>query len=519
METQQALNAQQKYLKIFSLFVLTAILLFPSNTTAQQLDWRYEYDTGEPTVPGHFWIDADGNGYFNTVKTNPNYPGQFDRSHSLLILNKDGKYNGSVYIKECGRGGHLLPFPNDKYILSGVNCTPDLEWDKQQSYLLNYNGKIIKEGKGFEGNYFSRQVSDNGFTYFSKPTGHFGHTFLSIGYVDEDFKISNDSIPLKPLKRAGLGMVFNYIDPVQLQNKSWILPFNYGKVKTGISVDHGSVFCVKDERILWQYPETTSDYRLKKVAGKNNTVTLYMERNSNASQKLFVQLGGDGNVIKSVSFQPKRWRFKELQVDEEHIIILTANEILWYDWEGDLVGTYDLTQNNISGSKMRLLPDGSIVVAGRNNNNCVYIKLSMEELDLPVPEEVVVNLAPEEVEVETVAEEEEAETEENAEEDILEVSYADASLESEYVFSASVFPNPTSLRINFELSGISDPSNSFLLEVFDGSGRRMLQDEFESNFYVLDVFDLIAGTYIYRISEKGTNGKKIISGRFIKVTN
>ena len=516
MKTQQALNPQQNYLKIFSLFVLTAVLLLPTTTTAQHLDWRYEYDTGERTIPGYFWIDEDGNGYFNTLKTNPKHPSQFDRSHSFLILNKDGKYNGSVYIKECGRGGLLVPFPNDRYLLSGVDCTPDLKLE-YQSYLLDYNGKIIKEGRGFAGNHFAREATEEGYTYFSKPTQNFGHSFLSIGLVDKNFKISSDSIPLQPLKKEGLGMVFNYIDPVQLENNNWILPFNYGKVGRGITVDHGSVFCVKGEKILWQYPDTISSYKLEAIAGNKNTVTLCMRKEVNAIPKLFVQLDANGKVIQSVSFRIKRWRLKELQVDEEHIIILTSNEIFWYDWKGQLVGEYNLSQNNISGRDMRLLSDGSIVVAGTNNNNSVFIKLSLEESHLPMQEEVVENSRPEEVPVETVVEEE---TEaENAEEDLLEVSYADASLESEYVFSASVFPNPTSLRINFELSGISDPSNSFLLEVFDGSGRQMLQDEFDSNFYVLDVFDLIAGTYIYRISEKGTNGKKIISGRFIKVTD
>ena len=93
----------------------------------------------------------------------------------------------------------------------------------------------------------------------------------------------------------------------------------------------------------------------------------------------------------------------------------------------------------------------------------------------------------------------------------LEIQYAEASLASQEVFSASVFPNPTSLRINFELSGIENSPEAFLLEVFDLAGKNVFQDQFNSNFYELNVSSFIAGPYVYRITGTTEDNKEFIT--------
>ena len=490
---------------IFRLPFLSIFIFLAFSSFAQSLEWRYEYDTGESTRPAYFWIDADGNGYFNVYQQKPGSPSTFDRSHSLLILNEDGLYNGSVYIQNCKRGGLMLPFGNDQYVVSGTRCSADYE-SPRRTFLLSYEGNILKEDKAFKGNYFARTPSEYGATFFSKPTKNFSHTFLSIGTVNKAFEMSFDSIPLKPIEKDGVGMVFNYIDPVQLENKNWILPFNYGKLGNGISIDHGSVFCVQDKKIAWQYPDTLSDYSLKHIASYENTVTVYMRKRKNVIPKLFVQLDQDGKVIQELIFQPKNRKVLDMAVDKNHIILLYSNLVSWFDWSGQLVKEFDLGAVKISALEMAQTEEGALIISGRHYGKATFVKINTNSLAIPdeLKDETSDTLSQKELELEREIRG-------------LEIQYAEASLASQEVFSASVFPNPTSLRINFELSGIEDKPSDFLLEVFDLSGKSVFKDQFNSNFYELNVSSFIAGSYVYRITSSAEDSKEFITGKFIKV--
>lgn len=481
---------KQLLLPFKQIIIVVFLFQLSSICEAQQLIWRYEYDTGKTNMPGHFWIDESGNGYFNIGKENPASKNTFPLHHSLLILNGNGEYNGSVFIKQCKRGGNLLPYNDDKYIMSGQNCE-GYSLSERRSYLFNHDGTLAQEGRSFDGSYFAQTPTKRGYTYFSKPSRRFSHTYLSIGYIDEDFNISNDSIPLGPLKKEGLGMVFNFIAPVQLENESWIMPFNYGKVRTGISVDHGSVFCVKDEQILWQYPKSLSNYRLTNIDSENNNVTLLMRGTNNFKGRSFVKLNSEGKVLEIASFLPKVTSIKDMKVYNDEILILGSTILTWYDWNGELIREFDLSKEKISGRRMQVLEDGSVVVVGMHHGKTVILKVSIHETN---DKEI---------------------NDESLETDYSIIS-AQANFENEKAMSVSVFPNPSSIRINFEIKSQKE-NQKYRIDLFDRSGRLIFSDNFESTHYEIALHDFVEGTYFYRIFSQSEEKPEIINGQFVKI--
>ena len=480
------------YSKILSSFIFFLIVYSSSNSLdAQELLWRYEQQSDVKVVSGYFWIDDQGKGYYNSTKEDPKNPGQYSYHHSLLMLDGDGHYDGSIFLQQCKSGAIVLPI-GDKYAMSKVDCNRTDSY-KPRSYLINKVGEIEKSGEAFPGNYFSQMPLSDGILYFSKPTNKFSFSNLNLGHLSYDFELSYDSISLQPLKRDNLGMAFNYIDPVLLDDGKIIMPFNYGKVGSCVSIDKGSVFCVDDKKISWQYE---SEYVLKYIDGINDKVALYLRSYRRRAPNQIVLLNDEGDVLSTTVLLHSRLKAIDMQVSESHILLLTKNAIHWCNWDGDVIKSFDLQEHNISARKMQLLDNGELIITGTYDYNMAIIKLSSI-------------LATDTVESK----------EEEEEEEVMhrEISQFDTKLETENIISVSVFPNPTSLNLFFEIED-TDPDNAdYQISIFDAKGSQMLNTTFTSNRYNINVSGYIPGSYFYRIIKRGEAQNVLLSGRFIKI--
>ena len=481
-------------------FPLIIIVLFSQGANAQNILWEYEVNAPVKNIPADYWFDEEGNGYFNIRKQNPVHKNQYDQSLFLLKLNKDGLYRGSTFVNNCTSSALLLPFGEGQLMSSGYNCDSDTSKNVVDSRIFDYVGNVLAKGQGFKGNYFASIQTENGFTFFSKPTRNFSYTYLSMGYIDDDFNISHDTINLKQIEKTGLGIVNAYNDPIQMSDKSWVVPMNYGKVEGGgIGVDHGVVLGIKDANLQWSYPDTLSAYKLKHLSSNENKAAILMRKSRNYDPKLLVILDEKGNEVNHFYFRPG-FSVQDLLLTKEHIILLASHKIVLYDHQGNLVSEFNFNDRNYSRPKnMKLDREGNLYFVANKYGSSVIVKMGFETLSsADEPDEIALSL------------------------DILSkgqqtISSAHFNKVSEQTLSVSVFPNPASVYINFVLKEQPSLLGSYTIQIFDATGKPMHQDTFKGNRYELFLDKYISGTYMYRIFNNSGDPSEIVSGSFIKI--
>lgn len=89
---------------------------------------------------------------------------------------------------------------------------------------------------------------------------------------------------------------------------------------------------------------------------------------------------------------------------------------------------------------------------------------------------------------------------------VLPVNISDVEL-----VQATVFPNPTSGKLNFRLG--EELNLLYELTICRLDGKLMMKHNFQTSEFTTDVSMLTSGEYIYRITG---NGKKVYSGIFVK---
>jgi len=470
-------------------------------STAQEVEWRYEYKPETRTRPHGFWVDDDGNGYFNIAHhySNKEHRGLL---HSFLLLNKDGQYNGSVYVQNCDRAQGLVPFTNDRYVLPNVDCNLHDEIREKKTYLLDYNGNIIREAFSFDGKPFMAVHTVRGWTFFSRFHKPKEYTKFSIANVDEQLNFRSYDVSMAPLKKEGLALSFRG-RALEFEKNSWVLSFNYfepgytrHRRAVAGTLKHGAICYVRGKQIAWEYPKELHPGILSYTAKYNDKIGLCFSHKS-TNRMRFVKLDVDGQELESVLFRPFEKSFtKGFLFTDEHIILIKKTGILyWFDWEGNKVKELDLNEPDFHLSHMKAQSNGHIFIAGSNNQNSVIFKVSpfkdSQETTIDKP---IVSQA----------------------EHTSDIKYAEANLESELVFSASVFPNPAALRINFEISDEDFESNVYELSVFDLSGKELVRDRFEGQHFELAVQSFPKGSYIYRINKANESKFAVLSGKFIK---
>lgn len=474
--------------------------LFYQIATAQNIAWEYIVDAPVRNIPADYWFDEEGNGYFNIRKQNPIHKNQFDQSLYLLQLDKDGKFKGSTYVNNCTSSALLLPFGEDQLLSSGYNCDSDTSRNVVDSRVFDCVGNVLAKGRGFKGNYFASIQTDKGYTFFSKPTKQFSYTYISMGHINHDFEIRHDTISLQQVEREGLGIVNAYVSPMQMEDKSWVVPMNYGEV-TGsqIAVDHGAVFGIKDAKLQWSYPDTLSAYKLKYISAHEDKVALYMRKSRNYDPRLIVLLDQEGNELHHFYFRPG-FSARDLLLTEEHIILLSSHKMVYYDHQGNFVSEFDFNQKNYSRPRnMKVDREGNIYFVATKYGQSAIVKIGMNKPSIDESSEDKT------ISLDTVKE---------ATERIASVHFNKVS---EQTLSVSVFPNPASVYINFVLKENRNSRGPFIIQIFDATGKPMHEDTFEGNRYELFLDRFISGTYIYKIIDTSDGNTEFVSGSFIKL--
>lgn len=485
------------------IIIFLLVNLISANCFSQTIEWVYEVKAKEKTVPQFFWVDENGNGYYNIRQQNPNNPGDANYGSFLLMLDSDGQYKRTTKINDCEKSIKLLPFGKNKLISSGHNNSKD--YSIKDTRLFNYKGNTLKISEGaFPGNYFASIPTESGFTFFSKPTKGWSYTYISIGKVNNKLNTTYDSISLKELTKKNLSITNSFRDPALTPNGTWVVPMQYGKIDkedNSISLDHGIVLGIKESKILWQYPQNLLNRSIESISVFEDKIGVLMS--SNGGYNLLVLLDQIGKELDKFKIRCKNSIIRDLILTEKQIIILGINNISWFDRAGNLIAELDLKkQGFMNANRMQLLNDGSIIFSARRSENAAIIKINLGNRKLKEPE-------PEkEIEKELV--------DDNDNEADAKISYGSIDNQIDNtIISATVYPNPTSSFINFEFDTEIEDTRSFLIQVFNSSGQLIITESLNQNGQPINVQSLPAGTYAYRIT---TNEKrKLITGQFIKM--
>ena len=493
------------------IYLFCSFLIMPVTAISQKLIWEYEVETPYRNTPRHFWVDQEGNGYYNMNREDPKKPSSNYTHYFLLSLDAQGKFQGANHVNECASPTDLLPFGNDHFVSSGNNCINKRQYNRDTK-VLNKNGDVIKTGKAFPGTYHAKIKGENGYTFFSDKNGFKDFETMTIGHIDWDFNFSAKTISLESLKIDSLGIVNNFRDPAKLSNGTWVAPFNYGKMRNEyqVSIQHGMAVGIVGNKIAWTYPSTINSYVLEQLSAYENRLAIIMK--SKKEGHLFVLLDQNGNILLEKSINIRT--IKDVILDKTKLIILTKHSIDIFDLGGHKLSSSQEYQEDklVLQHSMALLEDGDLIITGIRDNNSVFRRVSFkkEEIEDKVDDWAVnnqTNQEPESDEVQIV----ETETEEEE----IEIESAVIEEVAEETISVSVYPNPASLFINFDIAG--NGSSEFLIQIIDVSGKVIFSDQFSDTRYELLLSDFPSGTYFYRIADKNKPDSKILSGKFVRV--
>ncbi len=480
-----------KFLFIFFMLQLCATLSY-----AQSILWQYKLAVDEGNIPSSFWLDEAGTGYFNIKKENPNLRGQYDQNLCLLMLDKDGNFKGSTYIKNCKQNALMSPFGDNRLLSSGYNCDPDSGSISLDSWVFDYAGNLILKGNGFNEKYVSQVKTPIGYTFFCQPNDEFKFSQLYITTIDTFFNITQTAVSLEAISRPNLGVVNNYKDPFLMRDGILAVPLNYGKVDgMGISIDHGTAIGIKGDQIIWQYPDTLSNYNLEQFAATADQICIYMRKPQNYEKKLYVLLDQNGQEIKHF-FADQNFDVIDMLLTEKHIIIINRFSIIWIDFDGKMVSKIDFPNQNLGHpSTIQLDKQGNVYLAA-SDGTTIITKVGFEEA--------------EDVKIDPGT---------KSKQEPLAISYAKFDSISEQTLSVSVFPNPASIFINFVLQEDFQPKANFLIQIFSNAGNLIEEKSISENRYELDLSSYTSGIYFYKIISKNESAQEFISGQFVKIGN
>ena len=468
--------------------------------SGQHIAWEYNVVDNVGTFSSYFWTDEYGDGFYNIKKINPDRPGDMSYGAYLLILDSNGKLKGKTYIKDCSAQASFLPYGKNRLLTSGNRCLSN--GYENSSTVFNYKGKVIRKGEGFEGHYFSRIWSNGKFYFFSKPLDHYSFSFVSIGTIDKRLKSSAHHLSLKQFEKEGMGITNHHKDPVQLKNETWIIPMALGE-KTlpnanKIKPSHGLVMCTKDSTILWHYPKEITKQALEQVAAYENMIGVLFDRSH------FVWLDEAGRQLKTLSLKTTNFYAKDMIINRDEIIILGNKNITWFDHNGKLKTVFDFKSNGIhQARRMREVEDGGIILTAKKDESVVILKIFSEKESIDTN-----NDQSSEDDGNVVNEGSRFENE---------IGNTTIETVAEEILSVSVFPNPATVAINFEIENETDLKGPYFIEIFDQKGKVIHTNRFSEKFYTIDLIDVFPGTYVYRISSVDSQKNTIVTGQFVKL--
>lgn len=366
-----------KLLKLY-LSIFLGVLIAPNICFSQYVEWMYQFDAEVEMVPQFFWVDKEGHGYYNIAPINPVKSADRKFERFLLMLDEDGQYKGTTYIRHGNRNIQVLPFGENRMIASGYEHFTNDGYNGKHSRVYDYKGNLLKTGAAIPGLTFSRVWTKDHFTFFTEPGRRYDYSSFSIGQIDQDLAIHYDTVAIESLARKDLFLGASD-DPVHMPNGNWIIPMDYGPVEDeGMthSPQNALVLGVKDNEIIWTYPDTLSRHSLDRMSSYKDKIGVLI----GWSAPLFVLLDQNGEELKHFRFITHTGLIKDMVLHEDFFALLSDEKLIWYDLSGNVLAELLLSDYNLNrGLKMRLLPDGAILFTGTNQEHPVIVKVRLED--------------------------------------------------------------------------------------------------------------------------------------------
>lgn len=481
--------------KLLCTLFLIVLVSLPTSF-AQTIEWEYELQDELQTTVRNFWIDDDGNGYYNISLTLVQNQSAAVKESFLLKLDPHGRYDGSVYVNQCQSRAPLYPFGKRRFITSGSNCTGDDRPRRQlkvDTRVFNHRGKLIQTGDRFPGFTRGAVFHNEEITFFNKPNNDWGYSFLSIGKVSQDVEISYDSISLEPLRNDEYGIMLAGREPVAVNNDTWIVPYAYGMIEGGrykerLAIKHGLLMAVKDQEIQWTFPNQLDHRQVHGLCVHNDRIGVIRSASWVKRPKEFSMLDANGTVLKTAQFPA--YSVRDMDMTDDFFVVLEAKKLSWYNFDGELQTEFILEDYGLSKPwRMQMLKDGSVVFCARKGENAVIVKLRNDQNET-ILEEMAEPRA---------------------------VAYSSIEEVSSETISIAVYPNPASIDITFEVDQEVDITAGFFLQIFTTSGQLIHEAQFNAQRHEVYVDELPAGTYFYRIAYQKDQERQLIQGKFVKV--
>lgn len=500
-----------KHLSIINLAIILSCNLLIGQ------EWEYLGPTEFRNGTGSSWIDEYGNSYFNIYHTKLSEKGaEGIVSTHLLILDKNGKFNGIVKAKDCENRAPIFPFSNGNFLIIGRNCNKKGN-EKPDARVLNKKGQVLEQGEGFTFLNSLPIQTKNGFTIFGKNSLRSADPTIEIRNINWDFTSSAKLLSLKKYKVPEKIVNFDYFHlPVQGIDNRWLVPATQGVPGEGNGVKPiwNFVFLTDGKKALRKFPKKRQDLMLEGLRPYQDGYALMMySRNEGYLKKEIFLLDKNARLKKSINIELQGKPDNFLIINDRIIItnsIINREDksrkftLQTFDLEGQLIAERELYHFEKKGraktSFMEPFGDNSILLSGSLIPNKKDRRTFIRKLDLDV-------LLSENNSEDTNAQIEEKQNL------IQEMTIEDLD---EKIISVAAYPNPTSLYINFAVENSSLDSRNYHLDVFSMNGRKVYQADFSENFYELNVNQFVAGTYSYRIINNNDR-QEYFAGKFIKV--
>ncbi len=498
--------------------VFLALLILCKSLNAQE--WKYEGPVDSRSWASDSWIDENGNSYHNITKgkISKENRGSLVSKH-LLILDKNGRFNGVVKVQSCNNRALILPFSEGNFLVNGHNCDKEF-FARPDSRVLDRKGNLLLQGEGFAFHNISSYVrTKNGYTVFSKNGIHSTNPTVEIRDINWDFSSSSQMLDLSKLIIPNmLPGIDGLRQPIKGQDGRWLILGHQG-VRNSSGGRHTMwdfVFLTDGRKIFRHFPKKRDDFRVQDMRAYKDgyaVISYFKIKEQNALGMTVSVLDKNAKLVKSITLDQTGSVDKFLILNEQIFILNSIYDrdtkskkymLQTFDMDGNLVFERLLFEHGPGGQvwTMSMLPFGnhSILLSGsalpsKKERTAFIWKLDIgQHANLEEEDEIYVD------------------------NDTFRSPIQDLTIEDldEDIISVAVFPNPASIYINFEIDKNDSDLGRYHLDVFSVNGRRIRQANFGEKTYELDIADLPSGTYTYRIYNLANN-QEYFTGKFIKM--
>lgn len=480
------------------LFGILSCCFLTYTAHTQTIEWEYTVQDSIHTSGFQFWVDDNGNGYYNIHRYRPEEAGSGQSESFLLKLDQHGRFAGSVTINRCRNTRALYPMGRNRFVSSGPNCITDTSRYRQVSIdtrIYNRNGKLLKVGDAFPGASYGAVCQDEEVTFFSKKTDKRRNSYVSIGRVAKDATITYDSISLSPIQHETMETSVLLRLPVQPEGGPWVIPYYYGNRRRklpngrqrGGGIVHGLIMGVANNEILWTYPDTLDAHYVTGISARKNRLAIVRSSAWLNHPKMFALLDTQGNELKRAMLEVKS--VKDIALADSTVIVLERERIRQFDFSGKLLAEFDFAENGLKRPwDMQLVGDNAVIFNAQRGKNVVIIKLQMGEIK---EEKAPLEATPA-------------------------ISYATVEETGKETMSIAVYPNPASINITFQVDQLANVKNGFSLQIFNTAGQLIHEAFFEDTQHEVYLDQMPRGTYYYKIAYRENADQHFISGKFIK---